>query len=100
MSLEKQIKQAWKAYKFNSNKCHDIAQRVKNRKIDGIAYEYALPGETEEYDKRARELRNIEEYIAVRQKEYNRRHPTSKKEDYKFNQQQIERTRNELTVHN
>lgn len=96
MSLEKQIRQAWKAYKFNSSKCHEIAERVKNRKVDGIAYSYALPGETEEYDRRARKLREIEEYIAVRQREYNRQNPRSKRENYKFNQQQIERTRNEL----
>jgi len=97
MSLEKQIKDAWRAYKFNSSRCHEIATKVKNRKIDGIAYGYALPGETDEYDKRARKLREIEEYIAVRQKELNRKNPKLKQENYAFNQQQIERTRQELT---
>lgn len=100
MSLEKQIKDAWRAYKFNSNKCHEIAERVKNRKVDGIAYSYALPGETDEYDRRARKLREIEEYIAKRQKELNRQNQYNKsykKENYTFNQQQIERTRQELT---
>lgn len=99
MSLEKQIKQAWRAYKFNSRRCHEIAERVKNRNIPGIAYSYALPGETDEYDLRARKLREIEEYIAVRQKELNRKNPKLKQENYAFNQQQIERTRNELIKH-
>lgn len=97
MSLEKQIKQAWKYYKDRSNRCHEIAERVKNRKVDGIAYSYALPGETDLYDKYARELRDIEEYIAVRQKELNRKNPKLKQENYAFNQQQIERIRQELT---
>ena len=100
MSLEKQIKEAWHTYRYNSEKCHEIAERVKNRKVDGIAYSYALPGETDEYDRRARILREIEEYIAVRQKELNRQHMYDKKykqENYAFNQQQIERTRQELT---
>lgn len=96
MSLEKQIKDAWHIYRYNSEKCHEIAERVKNRKIDGIAYSYALPGETDEYDRRARKLREIEEYIAVRQKELNRKNPRLKQENYAFNQQQIERTRQEL----
>ena len=100
MSLEKQIKDAWRAYRYNSESCHEIANRVKNRRILGMTYGYALPGETDEYDRRARSLRQIEEYIAVRQKEYNRQHPNHKSEDYKFNLQIRERTLNELANHN
>lgn len=99
MSLEKQIKDAWRTYKYNSQKCHEIAERVKNRNIPGIAYSYALPGETDEYDRRARKLREIEEYIAIRQKELNRQNQYNKsykKENYAFNQRQIDQTRNEL----
>lgn len=95
--LEKQIKDAWHAYRYSSDKCHDIAKRVKARNIPGIAYSYALPGETDAYDKYARRLREIEAYIAVRQKELNRRNPRLKQENYAFNLQQIERTRYELT---
>lgn len=74
MSLEKQIKDGWRAYKHNSNRCHEIAKRVENRRILGVSYGYALPGETEEYDKRARRLRDIEEYLHHKQMEYNHRY--------------------------
>lgn len=99
MSLEKQIKDAFRSYRYNSNKCHEIAKRVENRKILGQAYGYALPGETVEYDRRAKELRKIEEYVAVRQKELNRQHFHDKKykqENYLFNTQQVEMMRKEL----
>jgi IS1 family transposase len=94
--LEKQIRDAWRYYKVRSNDCHAIANRVKNRQIIGIAYGYALPGETDLYDKYARELRETEEYIAVRQKEINRKNPKLRQDNYAFNQAQIERLRNEL----
>jgi len=94
MSLEKQIRDAWKAYKQHSYACHDIANRVKNRKRAGVIF--AFPEEIKEYDKRAKELKEIESYIAVRQKWLNRNNPRSYKENYEFNNQQIERLRNEF----
>jgi hypothetical protein len=110
MSLEKQIKDGWKAYKYNSNKCHEIARRVKNRKVDGIAYGYALPGETDEYDKRARNLRDIEEYIHHKQMEYNHRYERKaysrdmKMKEFKrqFEEQnlKIEQQRHEFAINN
>ena len=100
MSLEKNIEDAWHYYRQVSQKCHQIAERVKRRKVDGIAYGYALPGETELYDHYAKELRGIEEYIAVRQKELNRRNPRFKQDNYAFNSQQLEQLRNEFTHDN
>lgn len=94
--LEKQIKQAWRYYKIRSGDCHTIAQRVQNRRRAGVPF--AFPEEIKEYDQKARELKQIEGYIAIRQKELNKRGKT--KEDYKFNTQQIERLKHELTFHN
>lgn len=94
--LEQQIKRAYRYYKVRSHDCHRIAERVKNRKVLGTIF--AFPEEIAKYDKYARELREVEEYIAVRQKELNKKNPRLKKENYQFNQQQIERLRNELTI--
>lgn len=96
MSLEKQIKQAWRYYKVRSGDCHIIAERVKNRKIMGTPFAY--PEEISKYDEYARELKDIEEYIAIRQKELNRKNPRLEKENYAFNQEQIEKLRHELTI--
>lgn len=98
MSLEKQIKDAWNYYKHRSNQCHEIANRVKNRKVLGTIF--AFPEEIAKYDRYARELKEVEGYIAVRQKELNRRYPDHKKDNLKFNTQQLERLTNELTVNN
>lgn len=99
MSLEKQIKDAWNYYKHRSNQCHEIAQRVKAR-IPKYGTPFAYPEEITKYDCYARELKEVESYIAVRQKELNRRYPDRKKENLKFNTQQVERLTNELTVNN
>ncbi len=110
MSLEKQIKDAWRTYKYNSQKCHEIANRVKNRNMPGIAYSYALPGETDEYDRRARKLREIEEYIHHKQMEYNHRYERKafakdmKVKEYKCKFEEtnlkVEQQRHELAIHN
>lgn len=94
MNLENKIKTAWKYYKNRSQDCHTIAERVKNRKRAGVPFAY--PEEITKYDKYAKELREIEEYIAVRQKELNRQNPKLKRENYAFNQSQVERLRYEL----
>ncbi len=98
MILENKIKQAWKYYKHRSNDCHEIAGRVKNRIRFGQPFAY--PEEIVKYDKYARELREVEEYIAVRQREINRKNPNLQRENYAFNTQQVERLRNELVKHN
>lgn len=95
--LEKQIRQAWRTYKVRSGDCHTIANRVKNRRVLGTPFAY--PEEIAEYDRKARDLKEIEGYIAVRQKELNRIDPRQKKENYKFNSQQVERLKHELTNH-
>lgn len=92
--LEKQIKKAWKYYKIRSMDCHVIAQRVDKRRVLGTPF--AFPEEIKAYDKGARELKEIESYIAVRQRELNIKNPKRKKENYAFNQGQVERLRNEL----
>ena len=98
MSLEEQIKQAWKFYRHRSEDCHQIAQRVKARKVLGKDIGgFAYPEEIEKYDRYARELKEAEEYIAVRQQELNRKNPKLKQENYKFNSEQIKRLRNELS---
>jgi len=93
MSLEKQIKDAWKYYKNRSRDCHEIAQRVKNRKVLGTIFAY--PEEIKKYDEYARELRDVEEYTAKRMKEYQRRYKPSK-EDLKFNVEQTKRIKENL----
>lgn len=97
MNLERKIEQAWKYYKKRSNDCHAIAQRVKNRKVLGTPF--AHPEEITKYNEYATELKEVETYIAVRQKELNK-DPRIKRENYAFNQEQIEKLRNELTVNN
>lgn len=99
MSLEKKIEQAWKYYKVRSMDCHVIAGRVKQRGLDRFnGHPYAYPEEILEYDRKAKELREIETYIAIRQKELNRQNPKLKQENYKFNTQQVERLKNELNI--
>ena len=93
-SLERQIKNAWRYYKVRSNDCHSIAKRVENRKRAGV--NFAFPEEIKEYDEKAKELREVEGYIAVRQKELNKYRKS--KQDYKFNQQQVERLTESLKV--
>lgn len=97
--LEKKIKQAWKYYKTRAQDCHVIAQRVKQRGIDRFnGHPFAYPEEITKFDRYAREMREVEEYIAVRQKEINKRDPRQKRDNLKFNTQQVERLRNELTI--
>jgi len=93
MSLEKQIKRAWRYYKVRSGDCHTIAQRVEKRRVLGTPFAY--PEEIKEYDKKARELKEVETYIAVRQKELNR-YNKRYKEDMKFNTEQLVRLKDEL----
>lgn len=99
MSLEKQIKDAWNYYKHRSNQCHEIANLVKSR-IPKYGTEFAYPDEIAKYDRYARELKEVESYIAVRQKEFNRRNPDAKRKNLKFNTQQLERLRNEFIINN
>jgi hypothetical protein len=93
--LEKQIRQAWRYYKVRSGDCHVIAQRVQKRRRAGVPF--AFPEEIEEYNRKAKELKVIETYIAERQKELNRRNP-KRKEDLRFNIQQTERLTESLKV--
>jgi len=96
--IEKKIRDAWKVYKVRSADIGVIADRVEERGRFKYGTPFAFPEEIAEFDQKAKELREIEEYIALRQKWLNEIDPKRKQEDYKFNREQVERLQHELSV--
>lgn len=93
-SIERDIKDAWKTYKLRSFQCMRIADRVRAREN-----QFAYPEEIKEFNEKAIELKEIQTYIAERQKYLNYKEPRRLKDNYAFNQQQTE-LQNELTDDN